>query len=147
MGLTQLMTTLSIMKKLHALTIFTALSLLPFSSSFAEWKELGSNELMVVYVDLDTVSASGENVQILSMLDLKKPGMNPKTKQPVSSIIGINEYNCPTISYRPIEYKEFAGNKGTGKVVSDNKTPKSQFEPIVNESWTAGVFNVVCQRK
>ncbi|WP_215356311.1 surface-adhesin E family protein [Polynucleobacter sp. MG-Unter2-18] len=134
------------MKKIYALTVFSALSLLPFSSSFAEWKELGSNAVMVVYVDLDTVSASGEKAQIMSMLDFKKPGVNPKTKQPVSSIIGINEYNCPAISYRPIEYKEFAGNKGSGKVVSDNKTPDSEFEPVVNESWTAGVFNVVCQR-
>ena len=134
------------MKKIHALTIFTALSILPFSSSFAEWKELGSNAVMVVYVDLDTVSASGEKAQIMSMLDFKKPGVNPKTKQPVSSIIGINEYNCPAISYRPIEYKEFAGNKGSGKVVSDNKTPDSEFEPVVSESWAAGVFNVVCKR-
>jgi hypothetical protein len=135
------------MKKIYALTIFTTLSLLPFSSSFAEWKELGSNEMMVVYVDLDTVSAIGEKAQIMSMLDLKKPGVNPKTKQPVSSIIGINEYNCPAISYRPIEYKEFAGNKGSGKVVSDNKTPNSEFESVISESWAAGVFNVVCQRK
>ena len=135
------------MKKIHALTLFASLSLLPFSSSFAEWKELGSNAVMVVYVDLDTVSTSGEKAQIMSMLDFKKPGANPKTKQPVNSIIGINEYNCPAISYRPIEYKEFSGNKGSGKVVSDNKTPKSEFEPVVNESWAAGVFNVVCQRK
>jgi hypothetical protein len=147
LGLTNLMTTLPIMKKIHALAIFTALSLLPFSSSFAEWKELGSNEVMVVYVDLDTISDSGEKAQIMSMLDFKKPGVNPKTKQPVSSIIGINEYNCPAISYRPIEYKEFAGNKGSGKVVSDNKTPNSEFEPVVSESWAAGVFNVVCKRK
>ncbi|WP_255533928.1 surface-adhesin E family protein [Polynucleobacter bastaniensis] len=135
------------MKKIYTLTIFTTLSLLPFSSSFAEWKELGANAVMVVYVDLDTISTSGEKAQIMSMLDLKKPGVNPKTKQPVSSIIGINEYNCPAISYRPIEYKEFAGNKGSGKVVSDNKTPNSEFEPVVSESWAAGVFNVVCQRK
>jgi hypothetical protein len=134
------------MKKIYTLTIFTTLSLLPFSSSFAEWKELGANAVMVVYVDLDTISTSGEKAQIMSMLDLKKPGVNPKTKQPVSSIIGINEYNCPAISYRPIEYKEFAGNKGSGKVVSDNKTPNSEFEPVVSESWAAGVFNVVCQR-
>jgi hypothetical protein len=141
------MTTPLMMKKIYALTLFTSLSLLPFSSSFAEWKELGSNAVMVVYVDLDTVSTSGEKAQIMSMLDFKKPGANPKTKQPVSSIIGINEYNCPALSYRPIEYKEFAGNKGSGKVVSDNKTPDSEFEPVISESWTAGVFNVVCQRK
>jgi hypothetical protein len=135
------------MKKIHVLSIATMLFLLPFSNSFAAWKELGSNEMMVVYVDLDTISGSGEKVQILSMLDFRKAGMNPKTKLPVSSIIGINEYNCPAISYRPIAYKEFSGNKGSGKVVSDNQTPNSEFEPVVNESWTAGVFNVVCMRK
>ena len=105
------------MKKICALTLLSALTLLPLSNSFAAWKELGSNERMVVYVDLDTISDVGEKAQIMSMLDFKKPGMNPKTKQPVSSIIGINEYNCPANSYRPIEYKEFAGNKGAGKVV------------------------------
>lgn len=135
------------MKKIQFLALLAPLCLLPISNSFAAWKELGSNELMVVYVDLDTVSAVGEKAQIMSMLDFKKPGVNPKTKQPVSSIIGINEYNCPAISYRPIEYKEFSGNMGEGKVVSDNKTPNSEFEPVVNESWAAGVFNVVCQRK
>ncbi|QWE17278.1 surface-adhesin E family protein [Polynucleobacter sp. AP-Nino-20-G2] len=134
------------MKKIYALAIL-ALTTLPVTNAFAEWKELGSNELMVVYVDLDTIKDTGEKAQILSMLDFKKPGANPKTKQPVSSIIGINEYNCPAISYRPIEYKEFSGNKGSGKVVSDNKTPNSEFEPVINESWTAGVFNVVCVRK
>ncbi|MBU3621929.1 hypothetical protein ICN15_09890 [Polynucleobacter sp. CS-Odin-A6] len=135
------------MKKIYVLTVFATLALLPLANSFAAWKELGANEVMVVYVDLETISDSGEKAQIMSMLDLKKPGMNPKTKQSVSSIIGINEYNCPAISYRPIEYKEFAGKKGAGKVVSDNKTPNSEFEPVVSESWAAGVFNVVCQRK
>ena len=116
-------------------------------NAYAEWKELGSNEVMVVYVDLDTINTSGEKAQIMSMLDLKKPGKNPSNPETVSSIIGLNEYNCPAVSYRPIAYKEFAGKKGTGKVVSDNSTPDSQFEPVINESWTAGVFNVVCQRK
>jgi hypothetical protein len=117
------------------------------SNAYAEWKELGSNEVMVVYVDMDTASANGEKAQVMSMLDFKKPGRNPTNKETVNSIIGLNEYNCPAVSYRPIAYKEFAGNKGTGKVVSDNNTPDSKFEPVINESWTAGVFNVVCQRK
>ena len=139
--------TTSIMKKIYAFTTVTALSLAPLSSSFAAWKELGANEVIVVYVDTDTISISGEKAQIISMLDFKTPGMNPNTKEVVNSIIGINEYNCPAISYRPIEYKEFSENKGAGKVVSDNKTPDSVFEPVVSESWAAGVFNVVCQPK
>ena len=137
------------MKKLTSFLIPTTLAVLmsPISSAYAEWKELGSNEAMVVYVDLDTIRDSGEKAQILSMLDFKKPGMNPNNKQVVSSIIGLNEYNCPEISYRPIAFKEFGGNKGAGKVVSDNNTPDSKFEPVINESWTAGVFNVVCQKR
>jgi hypothetical protein len=137
----------AMMKKIQALTILTTLTVLPLSNSFAAWKELGSNDVITVYVDEATITRSGEQAQILSMLDFKIPGINPQTKQPVSSIIGLNEYNCSTVSYRPIEYKEFAENKGAGKVVSDNKTPNSEFEPVENESWAAGVFNVVCQRK
>jgi hypothetical protein len=137
------------MKKLTpfiTVVIFTA-SMSCVGNVYAEWKELGFNEVMVVYVDMDTASANGEKAQVMSMLDFKKPGRNPSNKETVNSIIGLNEYNCPEISYRPIAFKEFAGNKGTGKVVSDNSTPDSQFEPVINESWTAGVFNVVCQRK
>jgi len=81
------------MKKLTSFLIPTTLAVLmsPISSAYAEWKELGSNEAMVVYVDLDTIRDSGEKAQILSMLDFKKPGMNPNNKQAVSSIIGLNE--------------------------------------------------------
>ena len=137
------------MKKLTSLFISTALAVLmsPISSAYADWKELGSNAVMVVYVDLDNIRASGEKVQILSMLDFKRPGRNPSNKETVNSIVGLNEYNCPEISYRPIAFKEFAENKGAGKVVSDNNTPDSKFEPVINESWTAGVFNVICQKR
>ncbi len=127
-------------------TIFTA-SMSCISNAHAEWKELGYNEVMAVYVDLDTANVSGEKVQIMSMLDFKRSGRNPNNKETVNSIIGLNEYNCPEMSYRPIAFKEFSGSKGTGKVVSDNNTPDSKFEPVINDSWTAGVFNVVCQRK
>jgi len=115
------------------------------NAAYAEWKELGSNDVMTVYADADTISVSGNTVQILSMLDFKKPGVNPSNKEAVSSIVGLNEYNCPEINYRPIEFKEFAGNKASGKVVSDSKTPDSKFEPVIDGSWTAGVFKVVCK--
>ena len=137
------------MKKLTSLFITTTLVVLisPISNAYAEWKELGSNAVMVVYVDLDTIRDSGEKAQIMSMLDFKKPGENPNNKQVVNSIVGLNEYNCPEVSYRPIAFKEFSGKKGTGKVVSNTDTPDSKFEPVINESWTAGVFNVVCQKR
>ena len=136
------------MKKIKLLALLaTSLFFAQTNSAYAEWKELGSNDVMTVYVDLDTVSTYFDLTQIVSMLDFKKPGVNPENKMPVSSIIGLNEYNCPMISYRPIAYKEFSGNKGEGKVVSDVRTPDSKFEPVESGSWTAGVFKSVCQKK
>lgn len=137
------------MKKMNSFFLATLLAVLmsPISNAYAEWKELGYNETMVVYVDLETIRDSGEKAQIMSMLDFKKPGANQNNKQIVRSIVGLNEYNCPEISYRPIAFKEFSGKKGTGKVVSSTDTPDSKFEPVVSESWTAGVFNVVCQKR
>ena len=136
------------MKTLPALIAITAsLAVIPASNALAAWTELGANDAMSVSVDVDTLSRNGDKAQIMSMLDLKKPGANPKTKQVVNSLIGLNEYNCSNTTYRPITYKEFSENKGAGKVVSDNQTPDSQFEPVVNGSWTAGVYNVACKAK
>ena len=133
------------MKKILLASLTTATLLLSAGNANAAWKELGSNQLMVVYVDLDTVQTQDEKTQIISMLDFKKPGVNPTNKEPVNSIVGLNEFDCPTVSYRPIAFKEFSGNKGTGKVVSDNNTPDSKFEPVPSGDWAAGVFNSVCK--
>jgi hypothetical protein len=133
------------MKKILLASLTASALLLSYGTANAAWKELGSNELMVVYVDTDTALTQGEKTQIISMLDLKKPGVNPNNKEAVNSIVGLNEFDCPTVSYRPIAYKEFAGNKATGKIVSENNTPDSKFEPVVSETWAAGVFNSVCK--
>ena len=137
------------MKKLNVILIATVLVVLmsPARSAYAEWKELGSNAAMVVYVDLATISDNGEKSQIMSMLDFKAPGKNPNNMQTVNSIVGLNEYNCAETIYRPIAWKEFSGEKGTGKVVSDNSTPDSKFEPVIDNTWTAGVFNVACRKR
>jgi len=134
------------MKKILLSTLTaTALFVATHGIANAAWKELGSNAVMTVYVDLDTVQTQGEKTQIISMLDFKKPGTNPTNKEAVNSIIGLNEFDCPSVSYRPIAYKEFSGNKGSGNVVSESSTPDSKYEPVVSESWTAGVFNTVCK--
>jgi len=136
------------MKKLSALiTITVGLMALPATNALAAWTELGSNDAMSVLVDTATLRKDGDKAQILSMLDLKKPGVNPTSKQVVNSLIGLNEYNCSNATYRPIEFKEFAGAKGSGKVVTDNKSPDAPFEPVVSGSWTAGVFNIACKAK
>ena len=116
-------------------------------NSFAAWQEIGQNEQSTISVDTATLKTQGDKAQIMSLLDFKKPGEDPQTKEKVNSIIGLNEYDCSTGKYRPIEFKVFAGNNGNGKVVVDQKTPDSIFDAIPNGSWAAGVFNVACRSK
>jgi cell division protein FtsX len=136
------------MKKILFVTL-TAIALVLSTSGIANaaWKEIGSNEQMTVYVDTDTVQSKGEKAQIFSMLDFKKPGANPQNKKVVNSIVGLNEFDCPNVSYRPIAFREFTEQKGAGEIVSDNNTPDSKFEPVQSNTWAAGVFNTVCKIK
>jgi hypothetical protein len=125
----------------------TCLLLLPATSAVAAWQEIGSNEQSTVSLDISTLKKDGDKAQMMSMLDFTKPGVDPKTKEPIRSIIGLNEYLCDKAQYRPIEYKVFSGNKGEGKVIADIKSPDSPFEAITNGSWAAGVYSIACRAK
>ena len=127
------------------LAISTAL--LASGNAMAAWQEIGTVDSVIVFIDSATIQKQGDKSQILSMLDFKKPGQNPKSKEVISSIIGLNEFDCSAIKYRPIEFKAFAGNNGKGKVVEEQKTPDSPFEAVENKTWAAGVFNVACGKK
>jgi len=134
------------MKSIAALLTLSTTLLISGNAS-AAWQEIGKNEQSVVFVDTATLQTQGDLAQIMSMLDFLKPGQDPATKENVNSIIGLNEYDCSTGKYRPIEFKVFAGNRGKGKVIVDQKTPDSIFDVIPNGSWAAGVFNVACRSK
>lgn len=134
------------MKSIATLLAVSA-SALVCGNALAAWQEIGKPEAFTLYVDTATIQKQGDKAQVMSMLDFKKPGQNPTTKETANSIVGLNEFDCSTVKYRPIEFKVFAGNKGTGKVVEEQKTPDSPFESIENGSWPAGVFNVVCRAK
>ena len=134
------------MKKIASPLLLSA-ALTCSGNALADWQEIGKTDLFTVFVDPGTLQNQGNLAQIMSMLDFKKPGQNPKTKENVNSIIGLNEYDCSAVKYRPIEFKVFAGNVGKGKVVEEQQTPNSTFEAIENGSWPAGVYNVACRAK
>jgi hypothetical protein len=134
------------MKKITLLPLASFMFLLTMNAN-AAWQEIGQNEQSTVSVDRATLKTQGNTAQILSMLDFKQPGQDPQTKETIKSIIGLNEYDCNSGQYRPIEFKLFTGNRGKGKVIQDQKSPDSPYESIPNGSWAAGVFNVACRNK
>ena len=128
------------------------------NGAFAAWQEIGQNEQTVVLVDTATLKVEGDKAQMMSMLSFKKTGKDPKTGEFVNSIVGLNEYDCSTAQYRPLEVKLFPSRDGKDIKVPPTvvqkpyvfeavKTPDSAFEPIENGSWAAGVFNVACRTK
>jgi hypothetical protein len=129
------------------MVVAACMGALPISNAFAAWQEIGSNEQSTVSINMSTLKRDGDKARIMSMLDFKTPGTDPQTKQQIRSIIGLNEYLCDKVQYRPIEYKVFSGNKGEGKVVADVKSPESQFEAITSGSWAAGVYSIACRAK
>ncbi len=134
------------MKKIASLFLLST-TFICTSNAFAEWQEIGKTDAFTLYVDTATIQKQDDKAQIVSMLDFRKPGQNPNTKETANSLIGLNEYDCSSIKYRPIEFKVFSGNMGKGKVVEEQKTSGSSFEVIENGSWPAGVFNVACRSK
>ena len=135
-----------------------ALSLFLTGNAVAAWQEIGQNEQAVVLVDVTTLKLEGDKAQIMSMLSFKKTGKDPKTGEFVNSTVGLNEYDCSTIQYRPLEVKMYPSRDGKDLKVPPTvvkkpyifesvKTPDSAFEPVENGSWAAGVFNVACRSK
>jgi len=94
------------MKSIATLLTMSA-ALLVSGNASAAWQEIGKNDQSVVFVDTATLQTQGNLAQIMSMLDFLKPGQDPLTKENVNSIIGLNEYDCSTGKYRPIEFKVF----------------------------------------
>ena len=127
--------------RISALTLFLLFS----GNAIAAWDELGSNELITVWVDKASLKKSGDKALFLSMLDLKKPGVDPKSKSPVNSIIGLNEYHCGQNQYRALDVKFMSDKKGDGKVIGEIKSLNSTFEPVINGDWTTGVYNLACR--
>jgi len=146
------------MKKSIAHLSIAALSLSLTGNVLAAWQEIGQNEQAVVLVDVTTLKLEGDKAQIMSMLSFKKTGKDPKTGEFVNSIVGLNEFDCSSVQYRPLEVKMYPSRDGKDLKVPATvvqkpyifesvKTPDSAFEPVENGSWAAGVFNVACRSK
>jgi hypothetical protein len=68
------------MKKISSLILLSA-ALTCSGNALAEWQEIGKTDLFTVFVDPATLQKQGNLTQIMSMLDFKKSGQNPKTKE------------------------------------------------------------------
>jgi surface-adhesin protein E len=122
------------------------LTLLVLSSGpvYAEWVEVGGKveEGLTVYLELDTISRSGDVVKMWELWDFKTTRTDPKP--PHMSVKSQREIDCIKKRGRLLAMTAFSGNMGSGKVVysvSDFKDQEIQVEP---GSVADSVVKVAC---
>ena len=128
------------MKRLLLLTLLV----LSNEPAYAEWVEVGgkAEEGLTVYLELDTISRSGDVVKMWELWDFKRTRTDPKP--PHMSVMSQREIDCTKKRGRVLAMTAFSGNMGSGMVVysySDFKDQEFQVEP---GSVADSVLKVVC---
>ena len=126
--------------------LLLTLLLLSIGPVYAEWVEAGGKveEGLTVYVELDTISRSGDVVKMWELWDFKRTRTDPKP--PHMSVKYQRQIDCTKKRGRVLALTAFSGNMGSGKEVysySDFKDQEFQIEP---GSLADSVWKVACSK-
>src|SRR5215468_965770 len=106
------------------------LLLLSSGPVYAEWVEVGGKveEGLTVYVELDTLSRSGDVVKMWELWDFKTS--RTETKPPHMSVKSQREFDCIKKRGQLLALTAFSGNMGSGEVVYSSSDFKDQEIPV-----------------
>ena len=124
-----------------------ALLLLSSGLAYAEWVEVGGKveEGLTVYVELDTLSRSGDVVKMWELWDFKTS--RTETKPPHMSVKSQREFDCIKKRGQLLALTAFSGNMGSGEVVYSYSDFKDQEIPVEPGSVAEIVWKLVCSKK
>jgi hypothetical protein len=116
-----------------ALLLLVSSHTLGVISACAEWHLLDRNSNATVYIDLETISRTGDIVRVWVLDDLKTP--HTRGLSSFSSVRAQEEHDCSRERFRLVALEQFAGNMGTG----DSIYKKSGESPWRNQSGNLSV--------
>jgi hypothetical protein len=123
-----------------------ALLVLSRGSAYAEWVKVGTgDDGLTVYVELDTISRSGDVVKMWELWDFKTTQTEPKP--PHMSVKSQREFDCAKKRGRLLALTAFSGNMGTGKVVYSSPDVKAQWIPTELGSVAQILGKVACGKQ
>ena len=128
------------MKKLVVLLL-----LMVSTSVFAEWTEVGGNDVITAYADFGTIKRKGNKVKMWSLLDLKT--VQEVAGKKYLSVMSRNEYDCEEETSRRLDFYEYSGNMRNGEIVWSSTNIKKETVSIIPESIEEGTFNIACGKK
>ena len=129
----------------HRLFLITLL-VLSVGPVYAEWVEVGGKveEGLTVYVELDTLSRSGDVVKMWELWDFKTS--RTETKPPHMSVKSQREFDCTKKRGQLLALTAFSGNMGSGEVVYSHSDFKDQEIPVEPGSVAESVWKLVCNK-
>jgi surface-adhesin protein E len=100
----------------------------------------------VTYAAPSTIRKTGTTVKMLSMIDFKViPGA--ALDRPHFSWIDEWEYECQYKSLRPIGFREYAGNMGTGENVFSLTSPAFQGIAVKPGTVSEALWKMACGKE
>ena len=129
------------------LWLLIAVLLLSSGPAHAEWVEVGGKveEGLTLYVELDTLSRSGDVVKMWELWDFKTS--RTETKPPHMSVKSQREFDCIKKRGQLLALTAFSGNMGSGEVVYSSSDFKDQEIPVEPGSVAEIVWKLVCSKK
>jgi hypothetical protein len=110
----------------------------------AEWHLLDGNNQAKVFIDLETISRTGDVVKAWVLDDLKAP--HTRGFSSFSSVRAQEEHDCSKERFRLVAIEQFAGKMGTGDSIY-KKSGESAWAPIPRGTMAQSVWKFVCGKK
>ena len=127
-----------------ALFLLVATHTLSEVPASAEWQLLDGNSNAKVYIDPETISRTGDVVEVWVLDDLKTP--HTRGLSSFSSVRAHEEHDCSKERFRLVALEQFAGNMGAGDSIY-KKSGESAWAPIPRGTMAQSVWKFVCGKK
>ena len=115
------------------------------SSAAAEWTPVGGKErIFSAYADKTSIAKTGNSVRMLSLYDFLMADVSADG-HPHASTVALREYDCRLKQVRLLAYVDYAGNMGTGRVISPaNAKGSDRWDPVVPGALDESFLAVAC---
>jgi len=116
------------------------------TSVFAEWTEVGGNDVITAYADFGTIKRKGNKVKMWSLLDLKTIQKGSRGERYLSSV-SRDEYDCEEETERRLDIHWYSSNMGQGEIVWSSTIIKNEARSVIPRSISETLFNIACGKK
>ena len=129
------------MKKLLLIKLLVVL-VVASSNAMAEWTPIGEGERRVSYIDLNTISKSGNLVKAWVMFDLKEA----KSAEGITFLSSANqiEVDCKEELIHMLAMTAYSKNMAQGIALKSIYDVHDEWHPVPPNSGESNIWNIAC---